>query len=87
MVSAELNEMETLSRRLDTCSDEVKELRRALTALIDTTTWTGRAADEFRDKWRTEFNPVLTNMADALTTEGQEVRKRRDRFDFAGNHK
>lgn len=86
MIKAELTELEHLSRRLDVCGGEVTELQRALTTLINTTTWTGAAADRFRQAWESEFNPALRNLADELTRAAQEVHRRKHLIDQAANH-
>ncbi len=85
MIKAELTELDTLARRLETCSGEVAELMRTLTTLINTTTWTGGAADRFRNAWETRFNPVLRSLADELVNAGGEVSRRRTLIDQAAN--
>ncbi|HEV2780929.1 MAG TPA: WXG100 family type VII secretion target [Actinophytocola sp.] len=86
MIKAELAELETLSRRLGVCGGEVTDLQRALTTLINTTTWTGAAADRFRQAWESEFNPALRNLADELSRAAQEVDRRKHLIDQAANH-
>jgi WXG100 family type VII secretion target len=85
MIQAELGELETLSRRLGTCSGEVDELKRALTGLIGTTTWTGGAAERFRTAWETQFRPALDSLATELTAAAQEVDRRKVAIDHAAN--
>ena len=85
MIQAELAELETLSRRLGTCSGEVDDLKRALSGLIGTTTWTGGAADRFRQAWESQFRPALENLAVALTDASQEVDRRKVAIDHAAN--
>jgi WXG100 family type VII secretion target len=86
MIQAELTELETLSRRLDSCGAEVTDLMRALTTLINTTTWTGGAADRFRQAWETEFNPALKSLSNELVNAAQEVDRRKHLIDQAANH-
>jgi len=86
MIKAELTELENLSRRLDVCGGEVTDLQRALTTLINTTTWTGAAADRFRQAWESEFNPALRNMAAELSQASHEVDRRKHLIDQAANH-
>lgn len=86
MIQAELQEMDTLSQRLDTCSRDVGDLQRALTTLIGTTTWTGRTADRFRASWESEYSPALRDLSTALVDAAHEVRRTRDRIDQAANH-
>jgi WXG100 family type VII secretion target len=85
MIQAELAELETLSRRLGTCSGEVDDLKRALSTLISTTTWTGGAADRFRQAWESQFRPALENLSGALVDAAQEVDRRKVAIDHAAN--
>jgi WXG100 family type VII secretion target len=86
MIQAELAELENLSRRLGVCGGEVTDLQRALTTLINTTTWTGGAADRFRQAWESEFNPALRNLSTELSNAAQEVERRKHLIDQAANH-
>jgi WXG100 family type VII secretion target len=85
MIQAELAELETLSRRLGTCSGEVDDLKRALTTLITTTTWTGGAADRFRHAWESQFRPALDSLSTELVNASQEVDRRKVAIDHAAN--
>jgi WXG100 family type VII secretion target len=85
MIQAELAELEHLSRRLGTCSHEVHDLKQALTALIHTTTWTGGAADRFRQAWESQFRPALDALSAELTDASQEVDRRKIAIDHAAN--
>jgi WXG100 family type VII secretion target len=85
VIQAELSELETLSRRLGTCSGEVDDLKRALTALIGTTTWAGGAAERFRQAWETQFRPALDALSTELVNASQEVDRRKIALDHAGN--
>ena len=86
MIQAELTELENLSRRLEACGGEVTDLQRALTALINTTTWTGGAAERFRQAWESEFNPALRNLSGELSNASREVDRRKHLIDQAANH-
>jgi WXG100 family type VII secretion target len=85
MIQAELAELDTLSRRLGTCSGEVDDLKRALTTLITTTTWTGGAADRFRQAWEGQFRPALDGLSAELVNAAQEVDRRKVAIDHAAN--
>ena len=85
MIQAELAELDTLSRRLGTCSGEVDDLKRALTTLINTTTWTGGAADRFRQAWESQFRPALDSLSTELVNASQEVDRRKVAIDHAAN--
>ena len=85
MIQAELTELDTLSRRLGTCSGEVDDLKRALSTLIHTTTWTGGAAERFRQAWESQFRPALDALTNELMHASQEVDRRRVAIDHAAN--
>ncbi|GLZ40613.1 WXG100 family type VII secretion target [Actinokineospora sp. NBRC 105648] len=85
MIQAELSELENLSRKLGTCSGEVDDLKRALTTLIGTTTWSGGAAERFRQAWETQFRPALDGLATELVNASHEVDRRKVALDHAGN--
>jgi WXG100 family type VII secretion target len=86
VIKAELTELENLSRRLGVCGGEVTDLQRALTTLINSTTWTGAAADRFRQAWESEFNPALRSLSDELSRASQEIDRRKQLIDQAANH-
>ncbi|TWP50579.1 WXG100 family type VII secretion target [Lentzea tibetensis] len=86
MIQAELVELETLSRRLGECGGEVTDLQHALSTLINTTTWTGLAADRFRQAWESEFNPALRSLSTELANAATEVQRRKQLIDQAANH-
>jgi WXG100 family type VII secretion target len=85
MIQADLPELEVLSRRLGTCSHDVHDLKQALTTLIHTTTWTGGAADRFRQVWEAQFRPALDGLANELTDAAAEVERRKTAIDHAAN--
>lgn len=85
MIQADLPELEALARRLGTCSHDVHDLKQSLSTLINTTTWTGGAADRFRQVWESQFRPALDTMAAELTDAAQEVQRRRNAIDHAAN--
>jgi uncharacterized protein YukE len=85
MIGADLADLEVLSRRLGTCSGDVDDLKRALTTLISSTTWTGGAADRFRQAWESQFRPALDGLAAELATAAQEVDRRKVAIDHAAN--
>jgi hypothetical protein len=85
MIQADLAELEILSRRLGTCSDEVADLKRALTTLINTTTWQAGSAERFRQAWETQFRPALDALSVELTRASQEVNRRKVDIDRAAN--
>ncbi len=85
MIQADLPELEALSRRLGTCSNEVHDLKQNLSSLIGSTTWSGGAAERFRQVWESQFRPALDAMANELTDASQEVDRRKMAIDHAAN--
>ena len=85
MIKAELGKLDTLSRRLGTCSGDVDDLKANLTTLIGSTDWQGGAADRFRSAWESEFRPALDSLSAALVDGSTEVDRRRVALDHAGN--
>lgn len=85
MIQANLHELEILSRRLGTCSGEVDGLKRALTTLINTTTWQAGSAERFRQAWESQFRPALDALATELSRASQEVDRRKVAIDQAAN--
>jgi WXG100 family type VII secretion target len=85
MIKADLPQLDTLSRRLGTCSGDVADLKANMTALISGTDWEGGAAARFRDAWESQFRPALDQMASALTDAASEVNTRKLALDRAGN--
>jgi uncharacterized protein YukE len=85
MIKADLPQLDTLSRRLGSCSNDVGDLKANMTSLLSGTDWTGGAAQRVRDAWDTQFRPALDEMAAALTDMSGEVAKRRAALNAAGN--
>ncbi len=67
MLGANPVEMEQLQSRFTASSGDVETLMSRIDATITQTTWTGPAADRFRDQWNTQFRPALVNLTGALT--------------------
>lgn len=84
-IQADLAGLDMLSRRLGMCGIDVDELRRELAALIQTTQWTGGAADRFRQTWESEVRPALELLGQELAVAAQEVERRRAAIDHAAN--
>jgi len=55
-----------------------RELCTRIRGRVDGTTWTGPAAERFRDAWASQFEPALRNLEQALTDASSEVAQRRE---------
>ena len=84
-VGAKLEEMGALSSSLSTEAGEVVDLQGRIQGILDGTTWTGAVADEFRNRWNTEFVGALTSLTNALNEASSVVEQRRSAIDQATN--
>jgi WXG100 family type VII secretion target len=75
-VGGQLDEMAQLSRTLDTNGSEAQQIKSVIDRTLASTTWTGPAADRFRDAWH-QFSPSLDKLHQALAEAGREVEQRR----------
>ncbi|NUS72160.1 MAG: WXG100 family type VII secretion target [Corynebacteriales bacterium] len=81
-VGGELEEMAQLSRTFADNATSATTIRTTVNNVLTTTTWTGPAADRFRDAWN-QFAPSLDQLSQALSDAGQEVQRRREALDNA----
>lgn len=75
-VGGQLDEMAQLARILDSNGSQAQQIRSAIDRTLAGTTWTGPAADRFRDSWA-QFSPSLDKLREALAEAGREVEQRR----------
>ena len=85
MIKADLPQLDTLSRRLGVCSNDVTDLKANMTGLLAGTDWAGGAAQRVREAWDSQFRPALDEMSSALDEMSGEVAKRRAALNAAGN--
>jgi uncharacterized protein YukE len=78
-----LGEMDSLAGNFDTQGGKVEELRSAVSGILSNTSWTGPAADRFRNEWETTFTSALTQLRAALADNAQVVRNRREAIALA----
>ncbi len=81
-VGGQLDEMAQLARTLNTNGGQAQEIRSVIDRALASTTWTGPAADRFRDAWL-QFSPSLDKLHQALTEAGHEVEQRRSALEQA----
>ena len=59
-------QMQTLARQFRTESGQVAELNARISGVLSSTTWTGPAAERFRQEWESSFRPALMRLDQAL---------------------
>lgn len=75
-VGGQLDEMAQLVRTLQTNGNEAQQIRSVIDRTLSSTTWTGPAAERFREAWH-RFSPSLDKLHEALVEAGREVEQRR----------
>ena len=84
-VGGELGSMQALKKSLDNNASRATELKNAVRGQLGSTVWEGPAATRFRDAWKSEFEPALSKLTEALNEAGNEVQRRRDALERAGS--
>lgn len=77
MVGGSLEQMQALEHQFTVDGQQVGELQRRITAALSNTTWTGPAADRFRQEWNGTFVGALSRLQEALQENAGVVRNRR----------
>ena len=83
LLSGDTAQMDTLHQTFMHASDEIQTLVGTLTGPVQSTTWTGPAAERFRSQWNDEFSPMLHRLQEALQTNGAIVQQRRTALEQA----
>jgi uncharacterized protein YukE len=83
MVGGNLEQLSALEAKLRAESDAVAQLTRRITATLANTTWTGPAADRFRNDWHSNFCKALANLEAALQENAAAVANRRQAIQAA----
>jgi WXG100 family type VII secretion target len=81
-VGGQLDEMAQLSRTFATAGDQAQQIQGTVGGALSSTTWTGPAADRFRESWQ-QFAPSLGRLQQALAEAGREVEQRRRALEAA----
>lgn len=84
-VGAKLEDMAVLSGSMGSEAEQVELLQGRIQSILDNTTWTGLVADEFRNRWNTEFVSALVALREALNEASAVVEQRRAAIDHATN--
>lgn len=66
MYGADLEQLRHLAGTFRTEAAQVAELRRRITTTLQSTAWTGPAAERFRAEWEANFATALTRLDGAL---------------------
>jgi uncharacterized protein YukE len=85
MIGADLEAMAGLASTFERDAQAVVELQARVGATLAGTAWTGRVADQFRDRWASQFVPALRQLEEALTTNARVVRDTQSGFNLVGN--
>jgi hypothetical protein len=70
---ADVEQLKTLSTKLQGGANEIEQQKNNLNNLLNTTEWTGPDADIFRQQWSGEHMSQLTRVAEALKEAGQKA--------------
>lgn len=76
MLGANPEQMRHLSTSFRHEAGQVLDVMRRVQGTLDSTTWTGPAADRFRSEWDTSFRVALQRLHDALQGNAQVVDSR-----------
>jgi uncharacterized protein YukE len=84
-LGGELDQLLSLKDQFDRQSENLRDLIVTLRTQLDATWWQGPAADDFREAWRSEFEPTLRKLEGSLQEAGAEVARRRSALIEAGS--
>ena len=84
-VGASLEQLDALAAEFRRQGGTAATLRTAVAGRLGETDWIGASAQAFRDRWATEYEPVLRRLEADLGELGAYVAAKRDQLDAAGN--
>jgi WXG100 family type VII secretion target len=73
-IGGDIEQLSSLEQTFTREAGNVTQLRSAISATLNGTSWRGPAAQRFREKWNGEFSQTLARLCDALTQNAQYVR-------------
>lgn len=79
----DLAQLEALSRQFLTEIDAVDGLQSRISGALETTAWSGPAAERFRTQWAQDFVPGLLRLKEALSESSSVVTDRRKAIEMA----
>lgn len=77
MVGGNIAEMQQLEQQFQREGQAVGELKARITGVLNATTWTGPAADRFKQEWHDQYARALDALQRALEENAGVVRNRR----------
>lgn len=85
IIGGDYEQLTTLKATFERQSALVEEVRSTLRNRLADTYWRGAQADQFRNTWASEYEPVLRKLEEALQEAGGQVANARDRLLEAGS--
>jgi uncharacterized protein YukE len=83
MRGADLEQMMALNRRFADEAAAVEALQARINQAISSTSWTGPAAEQFREIWASDFVPALGRLREALSQNAALIEQRRGAIEAA----
>jgi uncharacterized protein YukE len=83
-IGGSIEEMRQLQSAFSREAATVQQLTQAVSAQVGSTWWIGPAADRFRERWGSEFRPVLLQLQEALSGSSQEIGRHAEALLHAG---
>ena len=84
-VGASLEQLDTLAAEFRRQGGAAAQLRSAIVGRMGETDWIGASAQAFRDRWSSDYDPMLRRLEQDLDELGSYVAQKRDQLDQAGN--
>jgi WXG100 family type VII secretion target len=75
-IGGTIEQMTAMGTKFGTEADTIGDLASRITTQLNSTDWTGGAAQRFRAQWNGEFKGVFTKVETGLRECGSEVKKR-----------
>ena len=85
IIGGDYEQLTTLKATFERQSAMVSEVRSTLRNRLAETYWRGAQAEQFRNTWTGEYEPVLRKLEQALLEAGAQVAAARDRLLEAGS--
>jgi WXG100 family type VII secretion target len=79
----DLAQLEDLAARFRQEGAEIEALESRIGAALQSTAWTGPAADRFRQAWSGDFVPALRRLREAMAENGTAIARRRQAIESA----
>ena len=80
---ADVEQLRTLGTKLQSGASEIEQQRTNLTRVLESTTWEGPDAQNFRSEWSGSHTSALNQVIQALKEAGQKATKNANEQDQA----